>query len=117
MKTLAPGFDLVNPVVLEGDCMSNILIKQRAEAQFRKLPELEDGKTSRTVMSDYEAGADIVTAKIAHLKGMRLARDAAARAAPAAVPVKKAAKKKKQKERAGVSLWDWRKSRHAGAGS
>jgi hypothetical protein len=94
--------------------MSNILIKRRAEAQFRKLPGIEEGQTGKTVMSDYESGADRVTAKIAYLKGLRLARDAAAAAAPPpVVAVKKAGRTKKQKARAGISLSDWRKSHDA----
>ncbi len=95
--------------------MSNIQIKQRADAQFRKLPGVEDGNNAQ---SDYEAAADALAAKIARLKELRLARDAAEQAAPPpAVPAKKAGKKKKQnkqKERTGVSLADWLKSRHAG---
>jgi hypothetical protein len=114
--------------------MSNFLIRQRAEAQFKKLPDLEDSKaakateadkatkaakvaeTGKTALSEYEAGADVVTAKIAHLKGLRLARDAAAQTAPAkAVPAKKAGKKKKPSAGSGgISLSDWLKSRQVG---
>jgi hypothetical protein len=102
--------------------MSNIQIKQRAEAQFRKSPEVEDDKTAGTAesaMSEYEVSADIVTAKIAHLKGLRLARDAAAKAAPPSiVAVKKTGRKKKRPAVSrGISLSDWRQSRHAGRGS
>lgn len=94
--------------------MSNILIKQRTDAQFRKLPGVEAGKNARL---EYEAAADALAAKIARLKELRLARDAAARAAPPAAPVKKFRNKKKQKKRAAVSLLDWLKSRHVGVAS
>ncbi len=98
--------------------MSNILIKQRADAQFRKPPATEDGKAAdgaKTAMSDYEAGVDLVTSKIAHLKALRLARDAAEAAAlPPAVAVKKAGRKQKQKAAAAVSLSDWLKGRDVG---
>ncbi|HUE10160.1 MAG TPA: hypothetical protein VMQ54_04450 [Steroidobacteraceae bacterium] len=88
--------------------MSDSLIKQRADAQFRKLPWVEGGKTA---VSEHEAAAAAVTANTARLKGLRLARDAAEHAAPAAVAVKKVGRKKK---RPAVSLSDWLKSRHAG---
>jgi hypothetical protein len=98
--------------------MSKLLLKQRAEAQFRKLPEAEDNSV-KSATSEYEAGADLVTAKIAHLKGLRLARDAAEKAAPPpTVPVEKAGKKKKRPAVSrGLSLSDWRQSHHAGRGS
>ncbi len=95
--------------------MSSISIKQRAEAQFRKSPGLEDGNA---VQSDYEAAADALTAKIARLKELRLARDAAALAAPP--PPKKTGKSKKPSKRTkrkklpSVSLLDWMKSRQIG---
>jgi hypothetical protein len=89
--------------------MSGNLIKQRADAQFRKLPWVEGGKTA---VSEHEAAAAAVTANTARLKGLRLARDAAEHAAPpAAVAVKKVVRKKK---RQAVSLSDWLKNRHAG---
>lgn len=48
-------------------------------------------------MSEYQAGAADLADKIAHLKRLRLARDAAQQAAPpSAVPVKKARSKKKR---------------------
>ena len=59
--------------------MSSISIRQRVEAQFRKSPGRQDGNG---VQSDYEAAADALSAKTARLKGLRLARDAAASAAP-----------------------------------
>jgi len=94
--------------------MSSISIKQRAEAQFRKPPGLWDGSS---VQSDYEGRADALTAKIARLKELRLARDAVALAAPP--PAKKTGKSKKPKKRTkqkklpSVSLLDWMKSRQA----
>jgi hypothetical protein len=102
---------------LAGDCMSNYLIRQRADAQFRKLPGLEDGNSAQ---SDYEAAADALAAKIARLKELRLARDAAVLAAPPPVAAKKAGKRKKQnkpKKPPALSLADWLKNRQAGAGS
>jgi hypothetical protein len=91
--------------------MTNNLIKQRADAQFKKLPGAEDGKSAQ---SEYEAAADALSTKIARLKELRLARDAAALAAPPAVPAKKVRKKKKQAKRPAVSLSDWLKNRNAG---
>ncbi len=108
--------------------MSSYLIRERANAQFRKLPGVEDGNGAKDKQSDFEAAADALEAKIAHLKELRLARDAAILAAPPAAPVKKAGKKKMQKPRkkqkeqktqheqkkgTGVSLLDWMKSRQA----
>jgi len=85
--------------------LSNNLIKQRADAQFRKLPAAE------IVMSDYEIAAAELAAKLARLKQLRLARDAAALAAPPKpAPAKKARRKKK---RPALSLSDWMKNRHA----
>jgi hypothetical protein len=111
--------------------MSNNLIKQRADAQFRKLPGVKDGdgaknRAHNSAQSEYEAAADARTVKIARLKGLRLARDAAELAAPPAVPVKKAGKNKKQKiqklrtkqdKGPALSLFDWMKSRQVGVGS
>jgi len=95
--------------------VSNIQIKHRADAHFKKLPGVEDGKSAQ---SEYEAAADALSSKISRLKELRLARDAAALAAPPAVAVKKVRKKtkqRKQKKRPAVSLADWLKSRHAGS--
>ena len=92
--------------------MSSYLIRQRAEAQFHKLPGVKDDTSAQ---AEYEAAADALSAKIARLKELRLARDAAELAAP---PVKKAAKKKKQKKQTKpkkgppLSLLDWMKNRH-----
>jgi hypothetical protein len=95
--------------------MSSYLIRQRAEAQFRKPPGIEDGAhNGASAQSEYEAAADALSAKIARLKELRLARDAAALAAPPAVPVKKARGKKKptkQIKRPALSLLDWMKNR------
>jgi hypothetical protein len=98
-------------VPLEGDRMSDNLIKQRADAHFSKLPWVEDGKTA---MSEYQAAAAAVTANSARLKGLRLARDAAEQA-PAA-PAKKVGRKK-QNKRPAVSLSDWLKARQVGGPS
>jgi hypothetical protein len=91
-------------------------IKQRAGAQFKKLPGVEADKP---VMSEHEAAADARDAKTARLKELRLARDAAALAAPptpaAPKKKKKTSKKKKRTERSpALSLSDWLKNRHAG---
>ena len=98
--------------------MSSYLIRQRAEAQFRKPPGAEDDNGAKNgEQSEYEAAADALSAKIARLKELRLARDAAALAAPPAVPVKKARGKKKQtkpikqEKRPALSLLDWMKNR------
>jgi hypothetical protein len=92
--------------------MSNSLTKQRADAQF-KMP-IED----ELAQSGYEAAADALAAKIARLKELRLARDAAdPDVPPKAVRVKKPAKKavmrKKQSKQPAESLLDWLKHRHA----
>lgn len=85
--------------------MSDNLIRQRADAHFSKLPGVED----KNAMSEYEAGAPALADKIARLRQLRLARDAAAQAAPpAAVPVKKARRKKKP---SAASLSDWLNAR------
>ena len=67
----------------------------------------EDGKKA---MSEYEADAAAVRAKTARLKALRLARDAAEKAAPpvAAVPAKKSAKKAKA---APAMLSNWLKDK------
>jgi hypothetical protein len=92
--------------------MTNNLMKQRADAQFRMPVEDE------LAQSGYEAAADALAAKIARLKELRLARDAAEPAAPPkASRVKKTGKKagtkKKQDKRPAESLLDWLKHRHA----
>jgi hypothetical protein len=94
------------------NCMSNIQIKQRADAQFRKLPGVEAGNKAQ---SDYEAAADALAAKIARLKELRLARDAAELAAPPqAVAAKKTGtKKKRQAVSPAKSLSVWLKNRQA----
>ena len=86
---------------------------ERVGARFRKLPGVADGKNAQP---EYEAGANALAEKLARLKELRLARDAAARAAPPPVKVKAVRKKKKQKEqkkRPAVALAEWLKSRHA----
>ena len=94
--------------------MADNSIKQRANAQFKKLPGAEDRKT---VLSESQAGAAAVMAKTARLKELRLARDAAELAAPPKpVPAKKK-KIAKKKKRPDVSLSDWLKSRQLGGQS
>jgi hypothetical protein len=94
----------------------NNQINPRAKDKFKKLPGMENGDNAR---SEYEVRADALTAKIARLKALRLARDAAVLAAPPAPVKKKASKKKaiKKKKRAPVSpaasLTDWLKNHHA----
>ena len=91
--------------------MSSISINKRADDQFKKLTRIEDGHNGPT---DYEVRADALSTKIARLKALRLARDAAILAAPPPAPVKKAGKKKKRPPASpAVSLSDWRKSRQA----
>jgi hypothetical protein len=93
--------------------MSDSLIKRRADAHFSKLPGVDIGKT---ITTESEAVAAAVAAKSARLKELRLARDAAAQAAPV-IAVKKAGKKtdnrKARKKRPAVSLSDWLKNRQA----
>jgi hypothetical protein len=99
-----------------GDRMSNTQMKQHADAQFRKLPGAEAGNDARP---EYEAAADALADKIARLKELRLARDAAEQAAPpkpvaGKKPGKKNSKTKRPALSSGLSLADWLKDRHAG---
>jgi hypothetical protein len=90
--------------------MLDSLIKRRADAHFSTLPGVEAGKT---IMTESEAVAAAVAAKSARLKELRLARDAAEKAAPA-IAVKKAGKKHgKKKPPPVISLSDWLKNRQA----
>jgi hypothetical protein len=90
----------------------NNQIKQRANDKFKKLPGMENGDNAR---SEYEVRADALTAKIARLKALRLARDAAVIAAPPPVVAKKKASKKKKRAPVSpaASLTDWLKNHHA----
>jgi hypothetical protein len=72
--------------------------KHAANVQFAKLQRANDAKKAT---SEYEAEAVALRAKTARLKALRLARDAAAPAPPAAAP-----KRKAKKKNAG-SLSDW----------
>jgi len=93
--------------------MSKNQIKQRANDQFKRLPGMEDRKNAP---SEYEVRADVLTAKIARLKALRLARDAAVLAAtpPAAPKKKKASRKTKRAPLSpAASLTDWLKNHHA----
>jgi hypothetical protein len=78
-------------------------------APLKKLQKAEDGKRA---MAEYEAEAAAVRAKMARLKELRLARDAAGGGPPA--PVRKSAKVKKSakpEKRSTGSLSDWLKDR------
>ncbi len=91
--------------------ISSIAINKRANDQFKKLTRVEDGDKGP---SEYEVRADALSTKIARLKALRLARDAAVLAAPPPAPVKKSGKKKKRPAPSpAVSLSDWRKGRQA----
>jgi hypothetical protein len=96
--------------------MADNSIKQRANAQFKKLPGAEDRKT---VLSETQAGAAAVAAKTARLKELRLARDAAELAAPPkpAPAKKKKSKVAKKEKRPDLSLSDWLKQRQRGGGT
>ena len=90
----------------------SVSINKRADDQFKKLTRIEDGHNGPT---EYEVRADALSTKIARLKALRLARDAAILAAPPPAPVKKKAGKTKKRPAvaSAVSLSDWRKSRQA----
>jgi hypothetical protein len=91
--------------------ISSVRINKRANDQFNNLTRVGDGKSGP---SEDEVRTDAISAKIARLKALRLARDAALLAAPPPAPVKKAGKKKKRPAIASaVSLSDWRKGRQA----
>jgi hypothetical protein len=94
--------------------------KQQADAQFRKVQRAEDGKKA---MAEYEAGVVAIRAKTEKLRELRLARDAADKAAaPAAsAPAKKVAAKKgaakkgaKKAKRPAGSLANWLDDQEAG---
>ena len=83
---------------------------QRAQPKFKKLPGVEAGIDAR---SEDDAAAGALADKIARLKELRLARDAAEKAAPA-IEVKKVGKKNgKKKPPPVISLSDWLKNRQA----
>ena len=87
-------------------------MKQRENAQFKTLPAFDIGLTA---LPEYEAAAGALEDKIARLKKLRLARDAAALAAPPkAVAAKKKPGRKKKPVSPAAALSDWLKSRHAG---
>jgi hypothetical protein len=56
---------------------------QRADAQFKKAQRMDDG---RKAMAEYEAQREAVRANTERLRALRLARDAALKAAPSAAP-------------------------------
>jgi hypothetical protein len=79
--------------------------KDAADIQFQKLQRAEDGKKA---MSEYEAAEAAVRAKTARLKALRLARDAAAAAAPpqeTPAARKKPGRQIKQKTSATLAQW------------
>lgn len=71
----------------------------RANAQFKKAQRAEDG---RKALSEYEAEQAAVLAKTERLKALRLARDAAEKAAVAKAP---GAQKKAKKDSQNLAKW------------
>jgi hypothetical protein len=89
--------------------MSSIQINKQAADQFKKLTRTEDGRKGPT---EYEVRADAISVKIARLKALRLARDAALPAAQAPAPVKKDGEtQKRPAPSSAASLSHWRKAR------
>lgn len=76
----------------------------KANAEFRKLQRVEDGKKA---MSEYEAERERVRANTARLRALRLARDAEEQAAQPVAPAKKAAKKTTKVKKSAGTLADW----------
>ena len=78
-------------------------------AQLKKIQRAEDGKRA---MAEYEAEGEAARAKMARLKELRLARDAANGGPPAQVKKSTRTKKPaKPEKRATGSLSDWLKDR------
>ncbi len=73
----------------------------RANAQFKKLQRLEDGKKA---MSEHEAEQAAVRAKTARLRALRLAHEAAN---PAPPPAAKPARKTTKKTKSTATLATW----------
>jgi hypothetical protein len=73
----------------------------RANAQFKKLQRLEDGKKA---MSEHEAEQAAVRAKTARLRALRLAHEAAN---PAPPPAAKPARKTTEKAKSTATLATW----------
>ena len=83
------------------------LKKDEAAAQLKKIQRAEDGKRA---LAEYEFEGAAVRAKMAQLKALRLARDAAGGGPPAQAT--KSAKKRKSakpEKRPSGSLSDWLK--------
>lgn len=77
--------------------------KDKAHSEFKKLQRAEEGKRA---MSDYEADAAAVRVNTARLKALRLAKEAAEKAAPPVV--KTVAKKPAKKAKAApAKLANW----------
>jgi hypothetical protein len=79
--------------------------KNDADVQFKKLQRAQDGKKA---MSEYEAEIVASRLKTERLRALRLARDAAEKAAPTAkpaAPAKKKPAKKKGATSATLSAW------------
>jgi hypothetical protein len=62
-------------------------VERRANANFKKEERAKDGKKA---MVDYEAGGRAVRAKTAHLRALRLAKEAADNNEAVATPVNQA---------------------------
>jgi hypothetical protein len=73
----------------------------RANAQFKKLQRLEDGKKA---MSEHEAEQAAIRAKTARLRALRLAHEAAN---PAPPPAAKPARKTTKKTKSTATLATW----------
>ncbi len=76
----------------------------RANAQFNKLQRAEDGKKA---MSEYEADRIATRTKTERLKAMRLARDAAEKAAVPEEPAAKAKAPAKKKKTTAETFSRW----------
>jgi hypothetical protein len=76
----------------------------RANAQFNKLQRAEDGKKA---MSEYEADRIALRTKTERLKAMRLARDAAEKAAVSEEPATKTKAPAKKKKATAETFSRW----------
>lgn len=85
--------------------------KTVADAQFKKLQRVQDGKKA---MSEYEAEQAAVRTKTARLKAARLAKEAADAATAAAAPPTPAKKNAKKSKVPAEKLTDWLDDQHKG---
>jgi hypothetical protein len=95
--------------------LANRSRKDEAQKQFKKVQRAEDGKKA---MSEYESEAAATRAKTERLRALRLARDAAEKAASPSETTTKGAvspKKRSAKAKKGPSgtLSDWLKNQQA----